>query len=190
MSYKKLSKRFTPEELVDGFVFPVKLTAKQKKEAAEQLAAARKKTQAEMTDETKFSLTAFHIRFRIEDYLESKEFDPELTFGSFLKRYIELLEKKRKEFAEEISIDETLLSQLINGHRLPPDYIAIRLELYSDNKIPATHWLRLVEKQRLHEIANNKELRKKEKPFVHGKEPMKKSRKKNHPTSYTEHTAS
>src|ERR1044072_1078497 len=114
MSYKKLSKKFTPEELADAFVFPVKLTVNQKKEAAEQLAAAHKKTQAEMTDETKFSLTSFHIRFRIEDYLEKKEFDPELTFGSFLKIYIELLAKKRKEFAEEISIDETLLSQLIN----------------------------------------------------------------------------
>jgi hypothetical protein len=43
MSYKKLRKKFTPEELADAFVFPVKLTAKQKKEAAEQLAAARKK---------------------------------------------------------------------------------------------------------------------------------------------------
>jgi plasmid maintenance system antidote protein VapI len=175
MSYKKLSKKFSPEELADAFVFPVKLTAKQKKEAAEQLAAARKRTQAEMNDETKFSLTSFHIRFRIEDYLEKKDFDPELTFGSFLKLYIELLEKKRKEFAEEISIDETLLSQLINGHRYPPDYIAIRLEIYSDNKIPATLWLQLVEKQRIHEIATNKELRKKEKPFVRRKEPMKKT---------------
>lgn len=174
MSYKELSKKFTSEELADAFVFPVKLTAKQKKVAAEQLAASRKKSQAEMTEETKFGLTAFHIRFRIEDYLESKEFDPELTFGSFLKKYIELLEKKRKEFAEEISIDETLLSQLINGHRYPPDYITIRLEIYSDNIIPATLWLRLVEKQRIHEIANNKELRKKEKPFVRKKEPTRK----------------
>lgn len=166
MSYKKLSKKHTPEELVEAFVFPVKLTARQKKEAAEQLAAARKKTQAEMSEETKFSLRAFHVKFRIEDYLESKEFDPELTFGSFLKLYVELMEKKRKEFAEEISIDETLLSQLINSHRLPPDYIAIRLELHSDNIIPAILWLKLVETQRLHEIANDKELRKKEKQFV------------------------
>jgi hypothetical protein len=176
MSYKKLSKKYTPEELADAFVFPVKLTAKQKKEAAEQLAAARKRTQSEMTDETKFSLAAYHIRFRIEDYLESKVFDHELTFGSFLKMYVELLEKKRKDFAAEISIEDTLLSQLINGHRFPPDYVTIRLELHSNNIIPATHWLRLVEQQRLHEIGNDKEFRKREKPFVyHGEEPMKKS---------------
>jgi plasmid maintenance system antidote protein VapI len=176
MSYKKLSKKFTPEELVDAFVFPVKLTAKQKKEATEQLAAARKKSRATMSDETKFSLRIIGLRSRITDSLIEEKFNPEHTFGSFLKLYVELMEKKRKQFAAEISIDETLLSQLINGHRLPPDYIAIRLEIHSGNKIPATHWLRLVEKQRLYEIENDKEFRKKEKPYVnHGEEPLKKS---------------
>lgn len=175
MGYKKLRKKFTPEELADAFVFPVKLTGRQKKEAAAQLAATRKKTQAEMTDETKFSLNAFGLRFRIEDYLKEEKFDPERTFGSFLKMYVELMEKKRKDFAEDISIDETLLSQLINGHRFPPDYVAIRLELHSNNRIPAVLWIRLVEKQRLHEIVNNQELRKKENPFVRKKLPLKQS---------------
>src|SRR5688500_13658373 len=111
MSYKKLLKQHTPEELADAFVFPVKLTAKQKKEAALQLAAARKKTQAEMSENTRLSLRLYHLKFHLEDYLESKDFNPELTFGSFLKKYVELLDKKRKDFAEEISIDETMLSQ-------------------------------------------------------------------------------
>jgi hypothetical protein len=168
MSYKKLSKELTHEELVDAFVFPVKLTAKQKKEAAIQLAAARKKSRENMTEETKLSLSLWHLRFIIEDYLESNDYDPELTFGHYLKRYVEFLGQKRKTFAEDISIDETLLSQLINNHRLPPDYVAIRLEIHSDNIIPAAHWIRVVEKQRLHEISSNKELRKKERPFVHG----------------------
>jgi plasmid maintenance system antidote protein VapI len=169
MSYKKLLKEHTPEELAEAFVFPVKLTVKQKKEAAEHLAAARKKGKEEMSESTKFGLRLYHLKFRLEDYLESKEFNPALTFGSFLKKYVELLDKKRKEFAEEISIDETLLSQLINNHRLPPDYIAIRLEIHSNNIIPAAYWIRVVEKQRIHEITTDKELRKKERPFVHGK---------------------
>jgi plasmid maintenance system antidote protein VapI len=165
--YKKLLKEHGPEELVNGFVFPVKLTKKQQKEAAEQLAAARKKTQAEMTEETKNSLQLYHLRFVLEDYLDGKDpFNPEFTFGYFLKRYVELLEKKRKDFADEISIDETLLSQLINNHRLPPDYITIRLEIHSGNIIPATFWIRLIEKQRLHEISTNEDLRKKERKFV------------------------
>jgi plasmid maintenance system antidote protein VapI len=166
--YNKLIKEHTPEELAEAFVFPVKLTKKQQKEAAEHLAAARKKSQAEMTEETKNSLRLYHLRSRIEEYLDNKKeaFNPELTFGFFLKRYVELLEKKRKDFADEISIDETLLSQLINNHRMPPDYITIRLEIHSDKIIPATYWIRLVEKQRLHEIESNEELRKKEKKFV------------------------
>jgi hypothetical protein len=169
MSYNKLKKKYTPEELVDAFVFPVKLTAKQKKEAAIQLAEARKKTQQEMSGETRLALQLWQFRFRMENYLESKEYISELTFGHFLKKYVELLDKKRKTFAEEISIDETLLSQLINMHRLPPDYVAIRLEIHSNNIIPAANWIRLVEKQRLYEIETDKELRKKERPFVHGK---------------------
>jgi len=169
MNYKKLRKKYTPEELAEGFVFPVKLTAKQQKEAAKQLAEARKKTQQEMTDQDRLISGLWQFRFQLEDYLESKEYNPDLTFGHFLKRYVELLDKKRKTFAEEISIDETLLSQLINMHRLPPDYVAIRLEIHSNNMIPAAYWIRLVEKQRLHEIETDKEMRKKERPFVHGK---------------------
>jgi plasmid maintenance system antidote protein VapI len=165
--YKKLLKELGPEELAETVLFPVKLTAKQQKEAAEQLAAARKKSRESLTEETKNSLRLYHLRFRIEDYVDGKEeFNPEFTFGFFLKRYVELLEKKRKDFAEEISIDETLLSQLINNHRMPPDYITIRLEIHSDNIIPAAYWIRLVEKQRLHEISTDTELRNKEKKFV------------------------
>lgn len=165
--YKKLIKKHTPEELAEAFVFPVKLTKKQKKEAAEYLAAARKKSKAEMTEETKNSLQLYHLKFVLEDYLDGIDpFNPEFTFGYFLKYYVELLEKKRKDFADEISIDETLLSQLINNHRLPPDYITIRLEIHSGNIIPATYWIRLIEKQRLHEISTNEDLRKKERKFV------------------------
>jgi 5-hydroxyisourate hydrolase-like protein (transthyretin family) len=169
MGYKKLLKKHTPEELAEAFVFPVKLTAKQKKEAARQLAEARKKTQQEMTEETRLSLNVYQLRFQLEDYLDSEEYNPELNFGHFLKRYVDLLDRKRKAFAEDISIDETLLSQLINSHRLPPDYIVIRLEIHSNAIIPATLWARLVEKQRLHEIETDQELRNKERPFVHGK---------------------
>lgn len=165
--YKKLLKEHGPEELANGFVFPVKLTKKQQKEAAEQLAAAREKNKETLTEEVKNSLQLYHLRFVIEDYLDGKDpFNPEFTFGFFLKRYVELLEKKRKDFADEISIDETLLSQLINNHRLPPDYITIRLEIHSDNIIPATYWIRVIEKQRLHEISTNEDLRKKERKFV------------------------
>jgi len=53
-----------------------------------------------------------------------------------------------------------------------PDYMAIRLEIHSGNKISATYWFRLVEKERLHQIETDKALRKKEKPFVHNRLPI------------------
>lgn len=166
MSYKKLRKKFTPEELADAFVFPVKITAKQKKESDRLLDAMRKINRGEPTDETKFSIYARSLKMHIEDCLKQKTFDPDLTFGFFLKLYIDTIEKNDKEFYKEISIDEAMLNQLINDECKPPDYVAIRLELHSQSIIPATYWLKLVEKQRLHEIENDKESRKREKPYV------------------------
>lgn len=172
MKNKNLSQKHTAEELAGAIVFPVSLTPAQKKEAAEQLAAARKKGQKKMTENDKLSLQIFQLKFQLEDYIQNKEFNPDLTFGYFLKQYVALLQVKRKDFADEISIDETLLSQFINMHRMPPEYIAVRLEIHSNNAIPATYWFKLVEKQREHELRTDKELRRKENKFVLRKIPF------------------
>ena len=89
-----------------------------------------------------------------------------MSFGYFLKEYIDNLELKRKDFAAQIGIDETLLSQLINGHRLPPDYMSIRLEIYSNNRIPSGHWYKLVTLEKENYIKTDKEIRKKQQKFV------------------------
>ena len=169
MSIKKLFEKFTPEELVESFVFPVKLTTKQRKEAEIQLKEAREKTQSEMTENDRLISRLLQFKFQLEDYLDSKDFNPSLTFSYFLREYVNLLNKKRKVFAEEISIDETMLSQLINMHRMPPDYMAIRLELHSNNILPAEYWYKLVEKERAYQIKTDKTLRKKEMKYVHSK---------------------
>jgi hypothetical protein len=169
MKTKKPSIKHTSEELAEAIVFPVILTRAQKKEAAEQLAAARKKGQKEVTENDLLSLQLFQLKFQLEDYIQNKEFNPDLTFGYFLKQYVDLLKVKRKEFAYEISIDEALLSQFINMHRMPPEYVAVRLEIHSNNAIPATYWFKLVQKQREHELKTDKELRRKESKYVHRK---------------------
>jgi plasmid maintenance system antidote protein VapI len=169
MKTKKLSQQHSSEDLSDDIIYPVTITLAQKKEAAKQLAAARKISQKEITENDRISLQLFQLKFQLEDYIENKEFNPDLTFGHFLKQYVNLLQVKRKDFADQISIDETLLSQFINMHRMPPEYIAIRLEIHSYNTIPATDWLRLVGKQREHELKTDKEIRRKENKFVHRK---------------------
>lgn len=62
------------------------------------------------------------------------------SFGYFLKEYVTLLNRKRKVFAKEINIDPSLLSQLINLKRDPPEYVLYRLEMHSNNSIPADYW--------------------------------------------------
>jgi len=52
-------------------------------------------------------------------------------------------------------------------HRMPPEYIAVRLEIHSNNAIPATYWFKLVEKQKEFELKTDKELRRRETKFVH-----------------------
>ncbi len=167
MKTKKLSTKLTPEELAEAIVFPVTIPQARKKEASEQLAAARKERQKELTDGDRLSLNVLQLKFQLEDYIQQNEFNPDLNFGYFLKQYVDLLQIKRKQFAEEISIDETLLSQFINQHRTPPEYIAIRLEIHSNNTIPATYWFKLVEKQREHELKTDKGLRRREIKNVH-----------------------
>lgn len=160
-------KKPTAEELAEALVFPVALTPAQKREATELLTAARKKTQREMTERDRLTLQLLQLKFQLEDYIESKKYDPEKHFGYFLKRYIDILKVKRKTFAADISIDETMLSQFINMHRTLPDYISIRLELHSNNIIPADYWFKLVEKRKEFQIKTDKALRRKEQKFVH-----------------------
>lgn len=169
MKNRKDSLKRTPAEVAEAIVYPVNLTAAQQKQAAKQLAAARKKTEKTLTEEDRLGLELFQLKFQMEDYIRNKEFDPEFTFSHFLKQYVELLRVKRKQFAKEISIDETLLSQFINQHRMLPEYMTVRLEIHSNNAIPATYWFKVVEKQREYELRTNTALRKKERKYVHRK---------------------
>jgi hypothetical protein len=169
MSYKKLLQEFTPEELAESFIFPVKLSAKQRKVADQQLAGAIKKSREKMTEEERLAGRLMGLKFRMKDYFESDKPNEDYSFGYFLKLYIELLERKRREFAAEIGIDETLLSQFINRHRMPPDYMPIRLELHSNNSIPAEYWFKIIEKDRERVMLLNKAaMRKKERRYVTG----------------------
>jgi hypothetical protein len=156
-------------ELVESSVFPVRLTKKQQQEAAEQLALIRKQRQSAVSEKDKLIGGLLSLRFQLEDYINGSTYNPKLSFGYFLGEYVSLLEKKRKVFAEEISIDETLLSQLINLKRDPPDYVSVRLELHSNRAIPADYWYRLVEKKRAYFIKTDKSIRKSEQQFVQNK---------------------
>jgi hypothetical protein len=165
MSLKKLLKEYTLEEIAESLMIPAKLTVKQQEQANRDLAAERKKSQADMTEEKKIELDLLQLRFQLEDYLKDS-YNPALNFGHFLERYLTIIHKKKKEFAQEIQIHETLLSHLVNNRREPNDSIIIRLEIHSNKIIPAIYWYKLAEKAKEHQIRTDNSLRDKERPYV------------------------
>lgn len=158
MQNKEIIASYTAEDIAQSFVLPVKLTPKQQKLAADELAKQRAKTQSAMSEKTRLSLELLQLKFRLEDYISSNEFDKKKTFGSFFKIYLKVVKKKEKEFAQEIKVHETTISQLVNDHRNPKDAILIKLEIHSNHNIPVDYWFKLVEKKKLHELKRNKSL--------------------------------
>jgi len=166
MKTEKLNKKYTPSELADAFVFRNTLTDKQKEEARKQLAEARKKVKEKTTDTQKLYARILQLRYQMEDYAKSSTYDEKQNFASFLRTYIKLNYKINKEFADDIHINETELSQILNKHRDPSENIIIRLELHSNNVIPAVSWFKLLEKEKLYELETDTSLREQEEKYV------------------------
>ncbi|WP_212005527.1 hypothetical protein [Chitinophaga sp. HK235] len=169
---RELSKKYpflqglTDEEIADAYIFPHGLTDEEKAAADRELSAYIKEKRSKMTWEDHLMSRLLQIKFQMEDAVAADKFLDKLNFGYFLSMYIQAIQKKQKEFAQEISLDETRLSRLIHRKEWPNEELFIRLELHSNNMIPAMHWFKLVEKEKAHNISANTELRKKQKKFV------------------------
>jgi hypothetical protein len=143
-----------------------KLGNAESKETNEALRKALIKRRANMSPATRLELSLLQLRLNIEEYLEDDTFDKHKTLGYFLKAYIKVLNKKANEFASEIAITPAVLSQYITDARIPPTSILVRLELHSHNTIPAEDWYRLVEKGKVHEIKEDRKIRRDQRRFV------------------------
>ncbi len=163
---KVVKEAINEQELAANYVFPVKLGHKEKQEADDELMNELSKRRNVKTPEDRLKAILLQFRFQIEAYVNSDDFDKTKTFGHFLKQYIQGLNKKQTDFANEIAIKPAELSQYINNHRTPPQNIIIRLELHSRNVIPAVDWYQLVEKEKLHDLNTNSVLRTRERKFV------------------------
>ena len=162
-----LFERYSPEELADSFVFPVKLTKKQRQEADAELNAVLAKRRNAQTPEFKQKARMLQLRFQLADYLKQMHYDSKKNFGYFLRQYLQCIDKRSSEFAAEIDILPSELSQYLNNHRKPPKHIMVRLELHSQNTIPASEWYRLAEMETIHELVTNKAIRREQKSHVH-----------------------
>lgn len=169
----KILQDYNETDIVQSFVLPSRLTKKQQQQAADQLKAARLRVQQTASDNSRLAARLLQLRYRLEDYINSEKYDPRKRFGNFLKAYIETVDKKRREFGHEIHLHESQLSQLISNTREPNESIIIRLELHSNKNIPAEYWFRLLQKEKIHELRHNKQLRNSEKKHVQNKVTVK-----------------
>ena len=166
MKTNKLISKYTPKELADSFVFRTKLTAKEKVEADKQLSEMRKKVQAKTTPQQELLARLLQLKYQMEDYSNNAPYDIKRSFGFFLREYLKSLKKRNKDFASDINIDETELSQILNRHRKPSEKVIIRLEIHSNKTIPAITWFKLLEKEKEHEILTDNRLRTVERKHV------------------------
>lgn len=155
-----------PEELVDGFMIAEPLTPEEKYQAHQQLAEFRHKRALQPSEQEELYGKLLQLKIHIEDYIKQESYDPEKSFAHFLKAYVDLQPKKKKEVAGELDIHKTLLSQLLSGHREPFQELFIRLEYHSNQFIPARDWFRLVMKQNEYTLINNQALRNQAKQHV------------------------
>jgi transcriptional regulator with XRE-family HTH domain len=154
------------QDELDGLILTRNLTKGEQEKAKDELAEARRKIQAGLSEQERLAARILQFKLKLKEYFKKDQFDPSMRFSSCLGEYVFILNMKQRAFAREIDINETELSQLINKHRPPAEYLFIRLEIHSNNNIPANWWLKLLEKEREHHILTDKELRKKERKHV------------------------
>lgn len=142
----KLNRKYTAQELADSFVFRSELNTTEKVVADNTLKALRNKTADEMSDSLKLSMNLMSLKYQMEDYAKGIELNTENSFGLFLKKYAKTIRRKNYELANDLGMDVTRFSQIVNGYIIPSEKIIYRLEYHSDNLIPGIVWLGILHK--------------------------------------------
>jgi len=109
------------------------------------------------------------LKTELEAYITSDAFIEYLSFSYFLNQYIRRQNKLDKQFATDIGVTHAAISQYLNDHRKPTKEFLVRLELHSNNLIPAILWFKLVQKEKEHEIITDAYIRMTENKHVKSK---------------------
>lgn len=165
-SLKDIEKELTPEEIAEAYVFPGTKNKKEREEALEAFRDFRKKIADKQSAKSKLIAELLQLKFLIEDYVATDAYSAIYHFGYFLKEYISRIERNNKEFAEEIDVAPTELSQIINKHRRPTEKLIYRLELHSNRNFPALLWFKILEKERAYELKHDRRIIDSEKKHV------------------------
>jgi hypothetical protein len=160
------NKKHSGKELAEAHVFPSRLSSAEKKLAESEFSQFRIQRLKKMPDAEKYYSRLMQLKYTMEEYANSRDYHEEYTFSYFLNEYLHSLNKGKTEFSREIDLHGAQLSRLLSDKDDPSQRIFVRLEIHSNNLIPAIDWFRVYEKQMELELLKDKEIRKKESKHV------------------------
>jgi transcriptional regulator with XRE-family HTH domain len=156
--YEQLSKIYTDEEIVEGFVFnDDSLSEEEEKEADKEFRELRLSQLKNMTESDILYGRIMKLKLRMKAYLSENKFVGEYSFSNQLRLYSKIINRNNKEFAEDLGIHQTKLSRVINGRDNPNIELMYRLEEHSSGEIPAHHWWRIYSLELEHKIRTDLE---------------------------------
>lgn len=159
--------KFSDAELAESFIFPVQENHdKAAQQNEDEFWLSRRKQFEARTPEQQIHDRLLQLKFQMEDYINDNRFEASLNFGFYLNEYIKRQGKQDKQFATEVDVKPAVLSQYLNNHRNPTEKFIIRLELHSNKMISALSWLKLLQKDKEHDIVNNTIIRKEESKHI------------------------
>ncbi|MGX5857580.1 hypothetical protein ACWKW6_28240 [Dyadobacter jiangsuensis] len=167
---ERLFEEYTVEEIADAFMIPREpLSPEEEEKGMQEFRAMRQREIANRTPEQWKEVRTFTIKYQILAYIEGDRSEAHWSFQYFLHEYIRAQNKKDKEFAADVDVKPYVLSQYLNGHRTPPKEFLIRLELHSNGSIPASWWLRSLQKSKEVELMQDTAIREQESKHVKNK---------------------
>ena len=107
------------------------------------------------------------FKLQMEEYLNTPEYDNKYSFSKCLTIYVDSIYNKRMNFAHDMSIDDKVLSKVINAHVPPQKEFLLKLVMHSEKSFePLGHfdqntWHRIFYKEKLGEIMASQNIWKK-----------------------------
>ena len=161
-AYQKLSKKYTDKEIAESFVLPSSSSRKEAEVLREEMRRLRQEQRAAMTDQEKMYSALMQLKYQIAGYIDEEKYRAQHSFGSYLKQYVAIIQKSKKELSTDIGIGTSKLNEILSDEREPDKGLPFRLETHSQGLIPALLWWKLIAKKQEYEIRQDKKKRKEE----------------------------
>lgn len=160
--FEKLIKKYTPEELVEGYVFPAELSKAEELILREEIRRVREERLRQSGEKERIFADLVRLKLQMRDYIQDRYFDPEMHFGSFLLEYLRIIRRSQKNLASEIGIHPSRLNRILHDREDPNIELVYRLEKHSGMLIPALLWWRLLVKKLEHYLKIDESVRERE----------------------------